>query len=256
MKPAFLIIEDDPLMRKSLENICNKNAYRSFAAANAKDGIGFFENNNIDLVLLDMRLPDANGMDVLSQILKIDEEAAVIMMTAFPDVKSAVETIKNGAFDYVTKPFEVEELRQTINKALEIRSLKDEVLRLQRERSKHQFPEILGTSPEIKEVKALIAKVGEAANTPVLIIGASGSGKELTANAVLLQVPHNAKLVCLSWPPAVRFFWMKFLKCSQTCNQNYCVFLKDILLSDLAAQRTSMSMLGSSQLQTKISKSW
>ncbi|MFQ5636851.1 MAG: sigma-54-dependent transcriptional regulator [bacterium] len=184
MNPSFLIIEDDPLMRKSLENICRKNAYRSFLAANANDGMALFEKHDIDVVLLDMRLPDGSGMDVLSQIRRIDEEAAVIMMTAFPDVKSAVETIKNGAFDYVIKPFEVEELRQTIKKALEIRSLKNEVRRLQRELPDNQFEEILGSSPEIKKVKALIAKVGQAVNTPVFIIGASGTGKELTANAV------------------------------------------------------------------------
>lgn len=184
MDATFLIIEDDPLMRKTLENICRKNSHKSFSAGDAENGLALFKRHNIDVVLLDMRLPDANGMNILARIREIDEEAAVIMMTAFPDVKSAVETIKNGAFDYVIKPFEVEELRQTINKALKIKSLKNEVLRLQHERAASQFPEILGNSPEINQVKALIAKVSKALTTPVLISGASGTGKELTANAV------------------------------------------------------------------------
>lgn len=171
-------------MRKSLGNFCEKNSYRSMLAEQAKEGLALFKKHSIDVVLLDLRLPDASGMDVLAQIRESDDEVAVIMMTAFPDVKTAVETIKNGAFDYVIKPFEVAELRQTIDKALEIRSLKSEVLRLQRGRPDDGFPEMLGNSAAIKKVKTMIAKVGRAVGTPVLIMGASGTGKELAANAV------------------------------------------------------------------------
>ncbi|MFQ5627353.1 MAG: sigma-54-dependent transcriptional regulator [bacterium] len=184
MKPSILIIEDDQLMCRALESFCRKNAFAAHSASSASDGLALFQKHTVDVVLLDMRLPDANGMDVLTRIRKLDDEVAVIMMTAFPDVKSAVETIKGGAFDYVIKPFEVEELRQIVNKALELRSLRTEVLRLQRERADDRFPEILGTSPAILKIKELIAKVGQSAGTSVLIIGASGTGKELAANAV------------------------------------------------------------------------
>ncbi|MFQ5707105.1 MAG: sigma-54-dependent transcriptional regulator [bacterium] len=193
MNPAILIIEDDPLMRKSLANFCQRNAYHSMSSADAADGLALFRKHSIDVVLLDMRLPDANGMEVLAQIKTLDDEVAVIMMTAFPEVKSAVATIKSGAFDYVIKPFEVEELRQTINKALQIRSLKSEVLRLRRQRSDDRFPKMLGNSPAIEKVKKLIVKVGQATNTPVLILGASGTGKELTANAVHLASERRQK---------------------------------------------------------------
>jgi len=181
---TILIIEDDALMRKSLTSFCKKNNFAALSAENGSDGMALFNKHSVDVVLLDMRLPDATGTDLLAQIQNLDDEVAVIMMTAFPDLKSAVETIKNGAFDYVTKPFEVTELLQTIKKALEIRSLRSEVLRLQRTQTGQDFPEILGTSSAIEKVRTMISKVGRAANTPVLIMGESGTGKELTANAI------------------------------------------------------------------------
>jgi len=101
MTPAILVIEDDALMRKSLASFCKQNSFLAQLAENGAQGLDLFKKQNFDAVLLDMRLPDANGMDLLQVIQDIDEDMAVIMMTAFPDVKSAVETIKKGAFDYV-----------------------------------------------------------------------------------------------------------------------------------------------------------
>ncbi|HEA69242.1 MAG TPA: sigma-54-dependent Fis family transcriptional regulator [Desulfobacterales bacterium] len=189
MNPSILIIEDDRLMRRSLADFCRNNSYTPFSAADAKEGLALFTKHPVGVVLLDMRLPDASGLDVLSEIKKIDEDVAVIMMTAFPDVKSAVETIKKGAFDYVIKPFELDGLRLIIKKALEFQSLKTEILRLKQSARSRRFPEILGQSPAITSVKELIAKIAPASQTHVLIIGSTGTGKELTANAI-----HQASL--------------------------------------------------------------
>ncbi len=193
MSATILIIEDDALMRKSLASFCKKNAFAALLAENGRDGMSLFNQHSVDVVLLDMRLPDATGTELLAQIHKLDAEVAVIMMTAFPDLKSAVETIKNGAFDYVTKPFEVAELLQTIEKALQIRSLKSEVLRLKRTLPRQDFPNILGASAAIEQVRAMISKVGMAADTPVLIMGESGTGKELAANAIHSASERNNK---------------------------------------------------------------
>ncbi len=183
MNETVLIIEDDALMRKSLASFCRQNSYEAILAESASEGLRLFSTHNVNVVLLDMRLPDGSGLEVLAKLRALDEEVAVIMMTAFPDLKSAVETVKLGAFDYVTKPFEVAELRQTIRKAVQIGALKNEVMRLKHEMPREKFPEMLGSSPAILNVKAMISRVG-ATNTPVLITGESGTGKELTANAI------------------------------------------------------------------------
>ncbi|MFQ5650571.1 MAG: sigma-54-dependent transcriptional regulator [bacterium] len=204
MNPSVLIIEDDALMRKSLANFCKQSGHTPLLAEDGGEGLALFRSHRVDVVLLDMRLPDATGTEIMAQIHQLDDEVAVIMMTAFPDLKSAVETIKNGAFDYVTKPFEVAELRQTINKALQIRALKSEVLRLQRKMPDDGFPEMLGTSPAIQKVKTMIAKVGPASAIPVLVTGESGTGKELTANAVHATSARRAhplvKINCSALP--------------------------------------------------------
>ncbi len=204
MSITILIIEDDSLMRKSLANFCRQNNFKPLLAENGEEGMTLFSCHRIDAVLLDMRLPDANGLDILERIRQIDEEMAVIMMTAFPDLKSAVETIKNGAFDYVTKPFEVAELRQTLDKALQIGALKSEVQRLQQKMPQDDFPEMLGTSDAILKTKSMISRVGMAMNTPVLILGESGTGKELTANAIHLASERKGmplvKINCSALP--------------------------------------------------------
>jgi DNA-binding NtrC family response regulator len=135
-----------------------------------------------------------SGLDVLKKIREIDGDAFVIMMTAYADVQTAVTAMKAGAYDYINKPFELEELRLTIRKALETKELKGEVLRL---RSKNkdaiEDEEICGISPQMDVVRELISLVGKTPRTPVLIQGESGTGKELVANAIHFQSRRQQK---------------------------------------------------------------
>lgn len=181
-KPSILIVEDENLMRISLCNFCKKMNFLVFSASTGKEAIELFKNNNIDIVLLDMRLPDADGKELFAIFKKLDDQINIIMITAFPDFKTVVSVIKNGAFDYLVKPFELEELKQTILKALEIKSLKNEVLRLKQQNKQYEKDEIISYSNEMKSVLDIISKVANAPKTPVLFTGESGTGKELVTN--------------------------------------------------------------------------
>ena len=182
LKPSILIVEDENLMRISLCNFCKKMSFLVFSASTGKEAIELFKKNNIDIVLLDMRLPDADGKELFAIFKKLDDQINIIMINAFPDFKTVVSVIKNGAFDYLVKPFELEELKQTILKALEIKSLKNEVLRLKQQNKQYEKDEIISYSNEMKSVLDIISKVANAPKTPVLFTGESGTGKELVTN--------------------------------------------------------------------------
>jgi two-component system response regulator AtoC len=132
-----------------------------------------------------MRLPDLDGIEVLKRVKEFDTEILVIMMTAYSDVQTAVSAMKSGAYHYINKPFELEELTLLIEKGLETKSLINEVRRLRRQqKGDYQDIHIHGTSPQIQSVKELIAMISKTQKTSVLIQGESGTGKELAANAV------------------------------------------------------------------------
>jgi DNA-binding NtrC family response regulator len=132
-----------------------------------------------------MRLPDIDGLEVLKKIKEFDTEILVIMMTAFSDVQTAVSAMKSGAYDYINKPFELDELKLLIEKGLETKSLINEVRRLHRQqKEKYQNSHIYGVSPQIHYVKELIGMISKTHKTSVLIQGESGTGKELAANAI------------------------------------------------------------------------
>jgi DNA-binding NtrC family response regulator len=143
------------------------------------------KKNIIDLILLDMKLPDIDGLEVLKKIKEFDTEILVIMMTAFSDVQTAVSAMKSGAYDYINKPFELDELKLLIDKGLETKSLINEVRRLHRQQKEnYQNSHIYGVSPQIHYVKELIGMISKTHKTSVLIQGESGTGKELAANAI------------------------------------------------------------------------
>jgi two-component system response regulator AtoC len=183
MKKRVLIIDDE-------KNICSSLTYALedqfavFSATNPTKGLEIINSEKIDLVLLDLRIGKANGLEVLEEIKRIDKQIVVIMMTAYGTIKSTVEAIKNGAFTYLTKPLNIDELLVIITKGLEYQALNEKVEYLNNElKEKYSYKGIIGKSPAIQNVFQLIEKLKDV-DTNVLIMGESGTGKELVARAI------------------------------------------------------------------------
>ena len=130
MRPSILIVDDDEVIQETLLDVLKKRGYDIFLAGSGKVALETIKKNIIDLVLLDMRLPDVDGLDVLKRVKELDSEILVIMMTAYSDIQTAVAAMKSGAYHYINKPFELDELKLLIEKGLETKRLINEVRRL------------------------------------------------------------------------------------------------------------------------------
>ncbi len=181
----ILVIEDNEDLSFSIAKVLKKEGHSVFVSKTGEEGLDIFQKELIDLVLLDLKLPKMDGLAVLHTIKEMDPDTAVIMMTASTDVKSAIEAMKKGALDYLLKPFELEELKLVVQKALELHQLKVEVNRLKRSHAKmYPADTLYGESPQIREIRNMIHIVAQTPRTSVLIQGESGTGKELVANAI------------------------------------------------------------------------
>jgi len=181
---SVLIIDDDKLIRKSLASHFRKKGFQVFSAQDGGVGIKLFKENLPDLVLLDIRLPDVNGLEVLKKIKKQNPQACIIIMTAYDDMKTTVEAVKSGAFEYLVKPLDYVELDLVIDKVYKVKNLEDKMSYLVGEKQKeYTIDNIIGSTSEMREVYKLI---GSVANTRanILIQGESGTGKELVAKAI------------------------------------------------------------------------
>ncbi len=179
MKPSILVVDDDHAVREAL-NFFLKDNYQPIPVSSSSEAIEKIQKLPvIDLVLLDINMPDQNGIETLQKIKEIDPEAEVIMVTANKTAEAAVKAIKYGAYDYVTKPFDNADLTAIINRALEKKNLKRMNVLLQ---SEHEMP-MVGKSAAIQAIYSMIEKVADADST-VLIHGESGTGKELVARAI------------------------------------------------------------------------
>jgi len=184
----LLIIDDDGAFREILEAVLADEGFEVFAAQNGTEGLRLTSEKSPDLVMLDLRMPDIEGLEVLRRIKTANPEVAVVMMTAFGSIKTAVDAIRQGAFDFLTKPFDLEELKNTVRNALALQSLTREnhELRTLLKQQTLDFPEITGLSPQIRRVFSVIGRVGPH-DVTVLIAGESGTGKELVARALHRQ---------------------------------------------------------------------
>ncbi|MGB2763270.1 MAG: sigma-54 dependent transcriptional regulator [Candidatus Aminicenantaceae bacterium] len=181
---SILVIDDDPLIRKTLLSHLSKEGQEVSMAENGEEGLEKYKENLPDLVILDIRLPDMDGLEVLCKIKEKDKNANIIIMTAYDDMKTTIEAIKQGAFEYLVKPLDYVELDMTIKKAFQIRGLEDKVSYLVEEKQKeYTIDNIIGRSPQMREVFKLIGSVANT-KTNVLIQGESGTGKELVAKAI------------------------------------------------------------------------
>ncbi len=178
----ILIVDDNKDMQFLLTSILKEEGYEIFSAGNGKRAIDIVRRNEPDLVLLDIRLPGMDGLQILEKVRKIDKDLIVIMITAFGDVKSAVQAMKLGAHDYVTKPFDNEELLLIISKALNTRYLSKEVDSL-RKQLKDKIEKTMGVSPQLQKVLKQVEMISPT-NMTVIIQGKSGTGKEVIANMI------------------------------------------------------------------------
>jgi DNA-binding NtrC family response regulator len=179
-----LVVEDDEVLRRLLIDVLSDQNYHVEAAETGEDGLREMERDVFDVILLDINLPGIDGMDVLRLAPARQPDAQIVMMTAFGTVDTAVEAMKQGAFDYINKPFSTDELLLTINRALEEQDLRREVARLrQKARGVGGDIQIVGKSAAIQRVIDLIARVAPSRAT-VLITGDTGTGKELVARAI------------------------------------------------------------------------
>jgi DNA-binding NtrC family response regulator len=180
----ILIVEDEPDLRRVLFEILTTDAYDIGTASDGEVAIQMLSENNYDLALIDLYLPKADGFQVLAQLQRVSSSTSAIMMTGHGSIESAVEAMKKGAADYLTKPVAFDQLRIVVKKALDMRRLQQENRLLRHQlKTKYRFENLVGTSPAMQQVFQLIEKVADAEST-VLILGESGTGKELVARAI------------------------------------------------------------------------
>ena len=188
---TILIVDDEKNYLVVLEALLSPEGYEIITADNARSALRLIEESDLDLVLTDMKMPGVSGMELLEQCKKINPEVPVIMMTAYGTIEMAVQAMKKHAFDYITKPFQNEELKLTIKKALENYRLIKENRRLSEALSeKHKFSNIIGRSKPMLRIYDLIGKVAYS-KASVLITGPSGTGKELIAKAIHYESPRK-----------------------------------------------------------------
>jgi DNA-binding NtrC family response regulator len=180
----ILVIEDDPLMRLGMKHFLVSQGYAVFLCEDGAEGLRAVESAVHDLIITDLKLPHHDGFQILEKARALFPKTGVIMVTGYAEVKSAVQAIRDGAFDYIAKPFSNEELLVSVERFFKFRMLEDEVTHLKEAlREKAEFEEIVGESLTMKKVFDRITAVA-GTNAPVLIQGESGTGKELVANAL------------------------------------------------------------------------
>ena len=197
--PSILVIEDKDSMQRMLTATLESEGYEVDAASDGQTGIDQAREKRYDLVLTDLKLPSMDGLQVLSELKEIDPETSVILMTAYGTIETAVQAMRLGAYDFLTKPFDTDHLSVLIKRALENRRLMAENTLLREELANSLGPkEIIGTSNKIKESIELMQKVARS-DTTVLLLGESGTGKELFARAVhRLSLRNNGPFVTLN----------------------------------------------------------
>ena len=189
--PSILVIDDKESMRQMLAKTLESEGYEVDVARDGEVGLDKAKEKRFDLVLTDLKLPSMDGLRVLSSFKDLDPEISVIVMTAYGTIETAVQAIKQGAFDFLTKPFDVDHLNVLIQRALENRRLLAENVLLREELAQSLgFTEIIGKSEKMKEVTRLVKKVAPS-DTTVLLLGESGTGKELFGRAIHSLSPRK-----------------------------------------------------------------
>lgn len=189
-----LVIDDEASTRRLIEQTLKNQRYEMLLASSGDDGLKIVTEENPDIILLDIQLPGMNGIEVLQKIKEINKDTVVIMATAMDDLKVAVKAMRLGAYDYINKPFHIDDLILTVNKAMETSRLRREVATLKEERSREfGIEEIIGVSSHIQGILSLVKKISESEASTILIQGESGTGKELIAKALHYESARREK---------------------------------------------------------------
>jgi len=189
----LLIVDDERAIREACRDVAQVLGFNVFTADSAEHAYRILDAQGIDAVLLDLRLPGAGGLEALNQIKSRRPDAVVIVITGYGTVQSAVQAMKNGAYDYVTKPFSLDELKLMLDRISTHLALKSENRMLREKiKSKQGFGNIIGRAPEMEKLYRIIAKAAHSTH-PVLILGESGTGKEMVARAIHFSGPLREK---------------------------------------------------------------
>ncbi|MBE9545852.1 MAG: sigma-54-dependent Fis family transcriptional regulator, partial [Proteobacteria bacterium] len=204
MKPRILVVDDEPSHRKMIEAVLSAEGYEVAQAEDGQAAISAVEDRFHDLIIMDVRMPNVDGVEALQKIKQISPDIPVIIMTAYASVGTAVEALKSGAYDYLTKPLDIEELKILVAKALRFHQLEQENIFLkERLNDRFDFSNIIGRSPAMKNLFETLGLVAPSEAT-VLIVGDSGTGKELIASAVHQNSPRKdralIKVNCAALP--------------------------------------------------------
>lgn len=183
-KARIMVIDDEESMCKFMQIMLKKEGYEVTTTQSSNQALDILKQRNHDLVIADLMMPELNGLELLAKVKNLDPEANFIVMTAYASVDTAIEALKKGAYDYLTKPFKVDEIRILIKKALEQKQMKRENISLKKQLKKEfSFDNFIGSSPQILEMRKMAERVAQSDST-VLIQGESGTGKELVAKAI------------------------------------------------------------------------
>jgi two-component system response regulator PilR (NtrC family) len=183
LKGKILVVDDEKSMREILEIFLKSEGYGVTVANNGESALGAMKYDSFDLIITDMKMPKVGGLELLKNVKEISPETVVVIITAFGTTESAVEAMKLGAFDYITKPFQMDDIRLVVKNALERQKLQHEVSILKGQLKPPSLENILGSSPSMLELFSIISRTSES-NANVLITGESGTGKELVAKAI------------------------------------------------------------------------
>lgn len=249
----ILIVDDEQSMLDFLSLMLKREGYEIITANSGQKAREIIKKEKVDLIISDIKMPDIDGIELLKIIKEIIPDANVILITAYASTQTAIQALKLGAYDYISKPFDIDELNIIIEKALEKKRLTEEVSYLKRElEEKHSFANIIGKSKMMKELFQIIEKVA-VSNATVLIYGESGTGKELVARALHYNSPRrNGKFVsinCGALPPDLLeselFGYMKGAFTGAVANKAGLFEIADkgtILLDEISEMSTQMQV--------------
>ena len=186
----ILIVDDDESIRRMLAAVLAREGFQTVTAADGEEGLALFRSGSPDIVLMDIRMPGRSGIEVMSDMLDLRPGAAVILMTAYADLDTAVQAIKNGVFDFVIKPFDLAEIGLLVNRAYQMREMRREIVTLQHELSESfRLPRITTRDPAMQALCDAVLRIA-ASNATVVIYGESGVGKELLATSLHYHSPR------------------------------------------------------------------